>query len=83
MREKNYGKVKGNRSGLKQEQGRDKIWQVLDKQGRELRRGSGEVKKKTQTAKRLVQIESNGRPEGHRAENTPARPTHVIILLIL
>lgn len=39
-------------------------------------------KKPHQTAKRLVQIESKGKAEGNRAENTPARATHVIILLI-
>lgn len=49
----------------------------------ELRQGSGEVKKKThQTARRLVHIESKGKAEEHRAENTPARPTHAIISLI-
>lgn len=50
VREKNYGEVKGykmwNRSGLKQEQGRDKVWQVLEQQGRELRQESREIKKK-------------------------------------
>lgn len=38
--------------------------------------------KKHQTAKRLDQIESKGKAEEHRAENTPARPSHAIILLI-
>lgn len=47
VREKNYREVKRDkkwkRSGLKQEHGRDKVWQVLEQQGRELREWSKEV----------------------------------------